>query len=100
VEGHIVLTITDNAGLVVSDIVSRTVTTDTGGLRIVEAPGEQFAVSVAEAPEMTEIVAERAGARVFMEEPVAAVLDDKVLDAHVDDDGAVRFLISPNPDVI
>lgn len=88
------LTITDNAGLVVSDIVARAVTTDTGGLRIVEAPEEQFAVSVADAPTEAEIVAEQAGARVFMDEPVAAALDDKVLDARVDEDGAVQFLIS------
>jgi iron-sulfur cluster assembly protein len=90
-----VLTITDSASLVVSDIVSRAVTTDTGGLRIVEAPGDQFAVSVAEAPAVAEIVTEQAGARVFMDEPVAAALDDKILDAQVDDDGAVRFLIAP-----
>lgn len=88
------LTITENAGLVVSDIVSRAATTDTGGLRIVGASDDQFAVSVADAPTPAEIVAEQAGARVFMDEPVAAVLDDKVLDARVDDDGAVRFLIS------
>lgn len=91
------LTITDNASLVVSDIVSRAVTTDTGGLRIVEAPGDQFAVSVAEAPAAADVVAEQAGARVFMDGPVATALDDKVLDAHVDEGGAVRFVIAPQP---
>jgi iron-sulfur cluster assembly protein len=91
------LTITENAGLVVSDIVSRAVTTDTGGLRIVEAPDDQFAVSVAEGPTATELVAEQSGARVFMDAPVAAVLDDKVLDARVDEDGAVQFLIAVQP---
>ncbi|MGB3911673.1 MAG: Fe-S cluster assembly protein HesB [Pseudolysinimonas sp.] len=91
------LTITENAGLVVSDIVSRAVTTDTGGLRIVEAPDDQFAVTVADAPTETEVVTEQAGARVFMDAPVAAVLDDKVLDARVDDDGAVQFLIAVQP---
>jgi iron-sulfur cluster assembly protein len=96
-EGQHVLTITENAGLVVSDIVSRAVTTDTGGLRIVEAPDEQFAVSVADAPTATELVAEQSGARVFMDAPVAAVLDDKVLDARVDEDGAVQFLIAVQP---
>jgi iron-sulfur cluster assembly protein len=92
-----VLTITETAGLVVNDIVSRTVTTDTGGLRIIEGPGDQFAVSIADAPAAAEIVAEQAGARVFMDEPVATVLDDKVLDAQVDQDGSVRFLISAVP---
>ena len=91
------LTITDNAGLVVSDIVGRAVTTDTGGLRIVEAPDEKFAVSVADAPTATEIVATQGEARVFMDQPVAQALDDKVLDARVGDDGAVQFLISAQP---
>jgi iron-sulfur cluster assembly protein len=92
-----VLTITENAGLVVSDIVSRAVTTDTGGLRIVEAADDKFAVSVADGPTEAEVVTEQAGARVFMDAPVAAVLADKVLDARVDEDGAVQFLIAVQP---
>ena len=91
------LTITDTAGLVVNDIVARTVTTDTGGLRIVETHGDQFAVSVADAPAAAEVVAEQAGARVFMDAPVATALDDKVLDARVDENGSVRFLIATQP---
>ncbi len=91
------LTITDNASLVVSDIVGRAVTTDTGGLRIVGAPDEKFAVSVADAPTDSEIVAAQGSARVFMDQPVAESLDDKVLDARVGDDGAVQFLISTQP---
>jgi iron-sulfur cluster assembly protein len=43
------------------------------------------------------LVAEQSGARVFMDAPVAAVLDDKVLDARVDEDGAVQFLIAVQP---
>lgn len=91
------LTITDNASIVVSDIVGRAVTTDTGGLRIAEAAGDQFSVSVAEAPAETEVVAAQGPARVFMDQPVADALDDKVLDARVDDDGSVQFLISTQP---
>ena len=88
------LTITENAGLVVSDIVSRAVTTDTGGLRIVEAPDDQFAVSVADAPTEAEVIAEQAGARVFMDAPVAAVLADKVLDACPDAEWRLLFALS------
>jgi hypothetical protein len=36
---------------------------------------------------------ESSGARVFLEENAAVVLSDKVLDAQVDDEGAVRFAI-------
>lgn len=88
------LTITDQAGQVVSDIVGRNVTTDTGGLRIVGTPEATFAVSIAEAPSAAEIVAEHGEARVFMDLPVAEALDDKVLDATVSEDGAVQFVIS------
>lgn len=87
------LTITDNAGIIVSDLVSRAVTTDTGGIRIVGA-NEQFAVSVADAPTGTDVVAENGTARVFMEPQIAGVLDDKVLDARLADDGGVQFLIA------
>ena len=57
------LTITDNAGIIVSDLVSRAVTTDTGGIRIVAAE-DQFAVSVAESPDGNDIVASNGTARV------------------------------------
>lgn len=88
------LTITDNAGLIVSDIVNRAVTTDTGGLRIAEAPHAQFSVSIAEAPAESDVIAEHGAARVFMDEPAAEVLSDKVLDARLGDDGGVEFLIA------
>jgi iron-sulfur cluster assembly protein len=91
-----VLTITDNAGIIVSDLVSRAVTTDTGGIRIVAAD-DQFALSVADSPDGSDIVAANGTARVFMEQEVAEVLDDKVLDARLADDGGVQFLISAQP---
>lgn len=90
------LTITDNAGVLVNDLVSRAVPTDTGGIRIAAREGE-FAVSVDQAPTATDVVAENGGARVFMDGTVAEVLDDKVLDARVGDDGGVQFLIAAQP---
>ena len=90
------LTITDNAGIIVSDLVSRAVTTDTGGIRIVAAD-DQFALSVADSPDGSDIVAANGTARVFMEQEVAEVLDDKVLDARLSEDGAVQFLIGVQP---
>lgn len=90
------LTITDNAGLIVTDLVSRAVSTDTGGIRIAAAD-DQFAVSVDEAPLPADVVAENGSARVFMEGPVAEVLEDKVLDARLSEDGAVQFLIGVQP---
>jgi hypothetical protein len=92
------LTITDTAGTLVTEIVNRAVSTDTGGLRIAETTGDRFSVSVAEAPGVDEVVAAQGDARVFMDEPVAEALDDKVLDARRGEDGAVEFLISTRKD--
>ena len=86
------LTLTQSAGTVVSNIVAQTGTAATGGLRIDEQ-GDQFAVTVAEGPTLEEVIVEDHGARVFMPTTIAAVLDDKVLDAEVDEDGSVRFAI-------
>ena len=44
-------------------------------------------------PEPDDQVVESAGARVFLEESAALALDDKVLDAQLDEGGAVRFAI-------
>jgi iron-sulfur cluster assembly protein len=39
-------------------------------------------------------VVEEDGARVFLEENAAVTLDDKILDAQVDDAGGVQFTIA------
>lgn len=91
------LTITDNAGTIVSDLVTRAVpTTDTGGIRII-AQDDRFGVSVAESPAVDDVVVANGAARVFLEPVVAEVLDDKVLDAQVSEDGAVQFVIAAQP---
>ena len=46
-----------------------------------------------EHPEATDQVIEDQSARVFVETEAAAALDDKVLDAQVDDSGRVQFLL-------
>lgn len=91
------LTLTETASTVISTIVAQSPGTDTAGLRIQGAGTEdtEFQVSVAPAPEAADAVVERDGARVFLEPGAALVLDDKVLDARVGDDGSVRFAISP-----
>ena len=45
-------------------------------------------------PRHEDQVIEQAGARVFLDPTAADLLEDKVLDAAVDDDGKVRFLMS------
>lgn len=88
------LTLTENAGTVVSDLVARASGTDTAGLRIQQTE-DRFDVAVAEAPAAGEIVVEQAGARVFMDGQVAEVLDEMTLDARVDPAGGISFALAP-----
>lgn len=95
------LTLTDNATAIVTTLVNHQTDTVDAGLRIHEASGSatadgtRFSVRVAEHPEPQDQVVELAGARVFLEESAAIALDDKVLDAGVDDEGAVSFAVLP-----
>lgn len=64
------------------------------GLRISSgeptSTGTPLEISVAPGPEATDQTVENAGAKVFVGDDVAEYLDDKVLDAEVDD-SRVRF---------
>lgn len=46
-------------------------------------------------PEPDDRVVEVAGTRLFLDEAAAAALDEKVLDAGVDDEGSVSFAVLP-----
>lgn len=89
------LTLTENASTIVKTITVQTTGTEEGGLRITSPAAESadLSVAVAGSPEPDDAVVEVAGARVFLEENAAAVLADKILDAEVDEAGAVRFAI-------
>jgi iron-sulfur cluster assembly protein len=89
------LTLTENASIIVKNIAEQTPGVAEGGLRISspEGAGNNFAVAVAPAAEPNDQVVESSGARVFLEEGVAVALADKVLDAQVDGEGAVRFTV-------
>ena len=87
------LTLTENASIIVRDITHQPGLAETAGLRITseEAPEPTFAVSAAEAPEPGDQTVEQDGATVYLEPQTAEVLDDKVLDAGVDQAGNVQF---------
>lgn len=97
------LTLTENADAVVTTIVGREDASADAGLRIETAEGQgpngeaRFAVHVVPSPEPADVVVEGAASRVFLEDAAAEVLADKVLDAGVDDQGAVSFTILPQP---
>ena len=95
------LTLTDNATAIVTTLVSRETDTPEAGLRIHSTPeqepgtGARLAVLVAADPEPQDQVVEVSGARLFLDEAAASALEDKVLDAGVDDEGSVSFAVLP-----
>ncbi|MDQ3628298.1 MAG: Fe-S cluster assembly protein HesB [Actinomycetota bacterium] len=91
------LTLTENASHVVKSITEQSTDTPTAGLRISTEgaePGE-MGLAAAEVPQPGDQVVEEAGARIFIEDSAATLLDDKTLDAMVDESGAVQFAVAP-----
>jgi Fe-S cluster assembly iron-binding protein IscA len=91
------LALTDNAVEAVKHILaSADELSETGGLRVVaDQTGMEtnFQLSVAVLPAEDDEVIEEQGARVFLEPEAAALLDNKVLDAGVEQD-QVAFAIA------
>ncbi|MGH3370806.1 MAG: Fe-S cluster assembly protein HesB [Nocardioidaceae bacterium] len=93
------LTLTENANNVVKNIVDQAGETSEAGLRISQDAPDSPALHVmpTEAPQPGDQVIEEDGARVFLEETASVTLDDKVLDAQVDEAGGVQFTIAVQP---
>jgi iron-sulfur cluster assembly protein len=92
-----VLTLTENATTVIKSITGAEATPSGAGVRISQQDpaGAQLALNTAEAPQPGDEVVEERGARVFLDSGAAHSLDDKVLDASVDAQGAVEFTVIP-----
>ncbi|MFJ2368725.1 Fe-S cluster assembly protein HesB [Microbacterium sp. NPDC087665] len=95
------LTLTDNASAIVTTLVTRQTEAPDAGLRI-HSTAEQspsgesrLAVQVTADPDPLDQTVEIAGTRLFLDETAAAALEDKVLDAGVDDEGTVSFAVLP-----
>ncbi|MEV8218818.1 Fe-S cluster assembly protein HesB [Microbacterium sp. NPDC077391] len=94
------LTLTENANTIAATIVAQQSTTPDAGLRIHSSGTEtepRFAVTVASTPEPGDSIIGDEDIRVFLEKAAAEALDDKVLDASVDEQGAVSFSLMPQP---
>ena len=93
------LTLTENATLVIKSITGVEGAPDGAGVRISqENPADpSLAVTTTESPYPGDQVVEESGARVFLEPNAAGALDDKILDAAVDEKGGVEFLLVPQP---
>lgn len=91
------LALTDSAVEAVTEIVSSSEEpSETGGVRMVaERAGTQvnFKLSVVPVPAEDDEVIEEQGARIFLEPDAASLLDDKVLDANLEQN-KVAFTIA------
>ena len=92
------LTLTENASTIVRDITTQPGLPETAGLRIT-SDGDQssFAIAAADNAEPADQVVEQAGATLYLDPQAATVLEDKILDAAVDDSGQVEFALAVAP---
>jgi iron-sulfur cluster assembly protein len=90
------LVLTEAAAEAVKSVTSNPQVPEGTGLRIAPAvpdsgSPDQFQLTAALVPAEDDQVIEAAGARVFLEPQAAAYLEDKVLDAQVDEQGEAHF---------
>jgi Fe-S cluster assembly iron-binding protein IscA len=92
------LTLTENAVMVIRDLTAQQGALASGGVRISSDPsGEVLEIAVAEQPAHGDQVVDSSGARLFLDSDAAELLDDKALDAAVDEDGSVQFAFADRP---
>ncbi len=84
------LVITEGAAEAIKQIVTSSPIAEEGGLRISVEPldnqSAKLELSLAESPEPGDSLVQKEGANVFVEQTAATFLDDKVLDATVEQD--------------
>ncbi|GAA1817192.1 hypothetical protein HC028_21300 [Planosporangium flavigriseum] len=92
------LAVTDNAATVIRDLTEQEGVPEGAGLRIAtdESAGA-FRLSLAPEPQEGDQVVDAAGARLFLDQEAAQILDDKALDAAVDAQGGVQFAVGERP---
>jgi Fe-S cluster assembly iron-binding protein IscA len=92
------LTLTENASTIVKTLVDQNLTTEDAGLRFAQEGVESsgLTVTTAEQPLPGDAVVEQDGAKVYLDETAAVALGDQVLDAAVDQEGAVQFSLLPS----
>jgi iron-sulfur cluster assembly protein len=90
------LTLTENATDVIRGIREREDRPDTAGLRIATSEGgdRRLSATAADGPERGDEVIENSGARVFLDQNAATMLDDQMLDAVLDNERRVQFVLT------
>ena len=93
------LTLTESAAEVIHELISQPGMPADTGLRIAQnnenSSGPAFALTLSDGPAPDDQVVESRQARVYLEPEIAGQLQDKVLDARVDDTGSIAFQVSP-----
>lgn len=86
------LALTENVTTIVKKLAEEV--PEIAGLRIAaEADGQSLSVSPAEQAEAEDQVVEQDGATIYLESSAAELLDDKVLDGGVDEEGNIQFAL-------
>ena len=86
------LALTENVTEIVKQLAQEV--PEVSGLRIAaEADGQSLAISPADQAAQDDLVVEQDGATVYLDAPAAVMLDDKVLDGGVDEDGNIQFAL-------
>jgi Fe-S cluster assembly iron-binding protein IscA len=93
------LAVTENARVIVKEITDMSAA-DITALRISTEPTpdaapSSLAITAVSTPESGDQTIEEAGATIHLDAGAAQELDDKILDAAVDESGSVRFSIAP-----
>lgn len=92
------LTLTENAVMVIRDLAAQQGAPQTGGVRIsADESAGTFSIETVNEPEPGDQVIEDLGARAFLDTDAARLLDDKALDAGITDDGEIEFSIMNRP---
>ncbi|MFG2051359.1 adhesin [Micromonospora sp. NPDC048935] len=86
------LTMTDNAVLVIRDLANQQDVAQDGGVRIAaDTEAGSLSVELVPEPVQGDQVIDNQGARIFLDEDAAELLGDASVDATVDDEGIIQF---------
>ncbi|MFI9639376.1 iron-sulfur cluster biosynthesis family protein [Micromonospora sp. NPDC051925] len=86
------LTMTDNAVLVIRDLAAQQDVAQDGGLRIAaDTEAGALTIELVPVPAQGDQVVDTEGARIFLDSEAAELLNDSSVDASVDDEGVVQF---------
>ncbi|SCF41065.1 Fe-S cluster assembly iron-binding protein IscA [Micromonospora purpureochromogenes] len=86
------LKMTDNAVMVIRDLALQQDVAEDGGLRIAaDTDAGSLSIELVPEPAQGDKVVDNQGARIFLDEDAAELLEDTSVDATVDDEGIVQF---------